>query len=249
MFIDSHAHIDLCNIDADDLFVNDLSSVVHISLNVDEFLNFYPPLSKTPNIYFATGYYPSFATKFNYDSDIPKLKDVLTQYPHCALGEIGIDLLKPHYGSLSEQTHLFESQLALADELDLPVVIHSRESFDECFNSLKKYKTTSIMHCFSYGTTEADKILEMGGYISFSGILTFPKNTYIQEVAKNVPLDRILFETDSPYLAPVPLRGKPNFPCQVRYTYEYFSKLRQIPMEELCNIVQQNFNNVFKNIL
>ncbi len=244
MFIDSHAHLDLCDMDYSQLFVNDLSSVIHISLNVDEFLQNYPSFSKFHNIHFATGYYPDHSPKFDPTIDIPALREVLTQYPHCALGEIGIDLVKD-YGTLSQQTFLFESQIALAEELNLPISIHSRESFDECFNSLKKFKAPAILHCFSYGIPEAEKMLARGDYISFSGILTFPKSKDIQEVAKMVPLDRILFETDSPCLAPVPLRGKQNVPSNVHHTYKYFAQLRQIPLDELCAIAKQNVATAF----
>ncbi len=257
MFIDTHAHLDyvLQNVqedqtitDLDFLFTDQLESIVHISLNPDRFLRDYPILSKHKNIYFATGFYPNNANipNFNEDQKIEELKKVLTDYKHVALGEIGIDFKDDSYGTPMAQQSLFEKQLALAEELNLPVVIHSRMSFNECYHSLSKYKTSAILHCFSYGIKEAELILNRGDYISFAGLLTYKKSLEIQEVAQMIPLDRILFETDSPYLSPVPLRHKSNLPSYVQHTYQFFAKLRNIPVEELSLIVKDNFQKAFK---
>lgn len=257
MFIDTHAHLDyvlqnmlenqtITNLDF--LFMDQLESIVHISLDTERFLRDHPVLSKHRSIHFATGLYPSNANipNFNEDQEIEKLKKILTDYKHIALGEIGIDFKDDSYGTPVAQQSLFEKQLALAEELKLPVIIHSRMSFDECYHSLSKYKTPAILHCFSYGIKEAELILDRGDYISFAGLLTYKKSLELQEVAQMIPLDRILFETDSPYLSPVPVRHKSNIPSYVQHTYQFFAKLRNIPIEELSLIVKNNFQKAFK---
>ena len=256
MFIDTHAHLDyvLQNVlenqtitNLDFLFTDQLESIVHISLDTDRFLKDYPFLSKHKSIYFATGFYPSNANNINFheDKEIEKLKKVLTDYKHIALGEIGIDFKDDSYGTPMAQQSLFEKQLALAEKLKLPVIIHSRMSFNECYHSLSKYKNPAILHCFSYGIKEAELILNRGDYISFAGLLTYKKSLELQDVAQMIPLDRILFETDSPYLSPVPVRHKSNIPSYVQHTYQYFAKLRNIPIEELSLIVKDNFQKAF----
>ncbi|MGL4676215.1 MAG: TatD family hydrolase [Brevinema sp.] len=254
MFIDSHAHIDLALTNYSDineinqLFIEQLSHIIHISLNPEKFLEVYPLLSQQPNISFATGYYPDHANIPNFDEEQAyfHLKELLFTYPnHCAIGEIGIDLKDESYGSLHRQKTLFERQLALSDELKLPIIIHSRVSFEETFHSLCKYSTPAVMHCFSYSIKEAEKVLARGDYISFAGILSYPKSVELQQVAKMIPLEQVLFETDSPYLSPVPYRGKANLPSRVRYIYQYFAELRNIPLEELCTIITQNFERAF----
>ena len=256
MFIDTHAHLDyvLQNVsenqtitDLDFLFTDQLESIVHISLDPNRFLRDHSILSKHKSIYFATGFYPNNANNpnFNEDQEIENLKKVLTDYKHVALGEIGIDFKDDSYGTPMAQQSLFEKQLALAEELKLPAIIHSRMSFDACYHSLSKHKTPIVFHCFSYGIKEAELILDRGDFISFAGLLTYKKSLELQEVAQMIPLDRILFETDSPYLSPVPLRHKSNIPNYVQHTYQFFAKLRNIPIEELSLIVKDNFQKAF----
>lgn len=249
MFFDSHAHLDRCQdiTNPEHFFQHNLKGIVHISLNPQEFLENKPKLQH-PSIYFATGYYPDHAAlqDFNIDEALLTLKNVLTQYPHCALGEIGIDLKNDEYGSLECQQELFERQIHLASELNLPIIIHSRMSFQETFSSLKKHNISSIFHCFSYGIHEASKLLDLEGFISLAGLVTYPKSFELHEVAKYIPLDRLLLETDSPYLSPVPFRNKSNVPNNVQYIYHYIAELRKIPLEELCYIVQENFYKAFE---
>ncbi|MGL4563288.1 MAG: TatD family hydrolase [Brevinema sp.] len=259
MFIDTHAHLDITfsstdkNLTTDTLKENIslelLDLVIHISLDFNEFNKNYSLLKNNPKIFFATGIYPDRVTDESYVQDqyIEKLKSVLITYPHVALGEIGIDLKYESYGSLDAQKSLFRKQLELASDLQLPVVIHSRESFDECFQILRDFQhLTVIFHCFSYGLREADLILEQNNYISFSGILTYKKSIELQDVAKKIPLHQVLFETDSPYLSPEPLRSKKNTPEYVRHIYQYFAHLREIPIEELTPQIKKNVFNAFK---
>ncbi|MGL4394383.1 MAG: TatD family hydrolase [Brevinema sp.] len=255
MFIDTHAHLDKSFFSEDEEqkelqdSLSSLELVIHISLDSQEFKINYPKLNHLENVAFATGLYPDQANiaNQNWEHSLTELKSILTNYKHVALGEIGIDLKHEHYGALEDQSILFRKQLELAEELNLPVIIHSRESFDECYEVLKDFpELTVIFHCFSYGQREADLILEKDNYLSFSGILTYKKSTELQELAKTIPLDRIFFETDAPYLAPVPFRGKANYPQYVEHTYRYFAHLRDIPLEELSLQVRENVHRAFK---
>ncbi|MGL4389031.1 MAG: TatD family hydrolase [Brevinema sp.] len=257
MFIDTHAHLDMTffsedsNLDKEkieELSLDLLELVIHISLDFEEFKKHFPLLKNHPKIAFVTGIYPDRVSDSNYSLDtyIQELKSILITHKHAALGEIGIDLKHESYGSLEEQSSLFRKQLQLASELKLPVVIHSRESFYECYDILKEFpELTMIFHCFSYGKKEADLILEQGNYLSFSGILTYKKSKELQEVAQYVPLDQIFFETDSPYLSPEPLRGKKNYPEYVQHVYRYFAHLRNIPLDDLANHVRNNVHTAF----
>ena len=263
MFIDSHAHIDITSdqkrfmdfdkkkhlipIELSDLFPPDLDYVVHISLNPFDFLKNYPIFKQYPKMLYATGIYPDHAAIKDFDEDhyIAELKKVLLEYPHIALGEAGIDLKNDSYGTLSQQESLLHKQVALAEDLNLPIIIHSRCSFRETYNVLKDYKTKAIIHCFSYGIKEAEEILERGDIISFAGQLSYKNTLELHAVAQMVPLESLLFETDSPYLTPTPFRGKWNVPANVEHTYRFFAQLRDIPLEILCDQVKVNFENIF----
>lgn len=259
MFIDSHAHMDMTLSDLDPSFSlkektdlllpPELDWVNHISLNADDFLIHYPFFSSYPKILFSTGIYPSTVTKkdFHEDQEISKLEQVLTQYHHIALGEAGMDFKDDSYGSPKAQASLFEKQIALAEKLALPIVIHSRFSFEECYQLLDRYpKVPAIIHCFSYSIQEAERSLKRGDFVSFTGLLTYPKSKELHEVAQMVPLDKVLFETDSPYLSPVPYRGKTNVPSYVEHTYRFFAQLRNMDIEELCSIVHNNTKVAFR---
>lgn len=257
MFIDSHAHLDITFFEKNDpyndiseLFDNYLELIIHISLDAYEFKKNYPLLNQYPKIKYASGIYPDRITEknFNQQLQLDELRLILTTYKHVALGEIGIDLKYESYGSLDQQKLLFIQQLELARELNLPVIIHSRESFYECYKILENFRDlTIIFHCFSYGLEEANLILKQNNtYISFAGILTYKKSISLQEVAKTIPLEHIIFETDSPYLSPEPIRSKRNSPCHVSYIYEYFAKLRNIPLEELESQIRHNIFSAFK---
>lgn len=258
MFIDSHAHLDItldCQHSTENTLISELSAIltkdleyiVHISLNPFDFLKNYPIFQKNSKILFATGIYPDHVAlpEFDEDMSIKKLKEVLQKFPHVAIGETGIDLKNSHYGTLEKQQALFRKQIELAEELNLPIVIHSRSSFQECYDVLKDYKVPAIMHCFSYGIKEAEQILERGDYISFAGLLTYKNSIEMQEVATMIPIDKVLFETDSPFLSPVPYRGKKNIPAHVEYTYRFFANLRSIPIEDLCITIKNNFTKAF----
>jgi TatD DNase family protein len=174
---------------------------------------------------------------------IGELRELLADERAIAVGEAGLDY---HYGAETkdEQRRLFEAQLALARELALPVVVHTREANDDMESFLRAHEGTVVMHCFSEpGLLAAG--LERGWYFSFAGNVTYPKAGELRAAAAAVPADRILAETDSPYLAPQPLRGKPNEPAHVVYTVAALATARGEDADELAERIDANATAAF----
>lgn len=174
-----------------------------------------------------------------------ELLDRLKNAGAAAVGETGLDY---HYflSGREEQIKCFEEHITIAESMNLPLIIHSRDSFEEAISMLKTVKAPVIIHCFTYGKKEADTFLNFGFYISFSGIVTFKNAVEIQEAAKMVPLDRILVETDAPYLAPIPYRGKRCEPSYVAKTAEFLAGIRGIAPEEFFRTATNNAQSVFR---
>jgi len=164
-----------------------------------------------------------------------------------AVGETGLDFHYNH-STPDAQRIAFAEQIRLARRLKLPLVIHSREAEEETLSILSREKADEVggvIHCFSGGPDMAEKALDLGFYISFSGTLTFPKAEGLRRIAASIPLDRILIETDAPYLAPVPLRGKRNEPAYVHHTAQKLADLRGLSLDEIARITAQNACRLF----
>ncbi|PID76137.1 MAG: hydrolase TatD [Deltaproteobacteria bacterium] len=163
-----------------------------------------------------------------------------------AYGEIGLDYFK-NYSPHSVQRKEFAAQLELARELQLPVIIHNRDADNDCYDILKSFplRQGAIMHCFGSDYSFAKKVLELGLYISFSGVVTFKNAADLHTVAANIPLDRMLVETDGPFLAPVPFRGKRNEPAHTRHTAARIAELRGISIEEVASATTRNAKKIF----
>lgn len=176
------------------------------------------------------------------DSRLAILEQNLKKYHAHMLGEIGLDYYW-NYGTKELQKYLFEAQLKLASKLNLPVSIHERESQSDTIDIISRLTPpkAGIIHCCDGCQELIDVALSLGYYISFAGNLTFKKNQELRDALTRVPLDRLLFETDAPYLTPVPLRGQPNSPRYVIYTYQCASEVLGLPLEELKSRVFQNF--------
>ena len=161
-----------------------------------------------------------------------------------AWGEIGLDY---HYSpdTRVEQMELFAKQLEEARRRDLPVIVHTREAADDTIAILREVPSRGVIHCFTGGPDEAKAYLDLGFYVSISGIVTFRAADNVRESALVVPDDRILIETDSPFLAPVPMRGNPNEPAFVRYTCEFLAKLRGMPPDDFAELTFANAERVF----
>ncbi len=197
------------------------------------------------NLLLAVGLYPEFAPSY-VAKDIKDLKDLIINDRVKAVGEIGLDFYHT-YGTPVQQEKLFREQLELSIEFNLPIIIHSRDAFKDTYRILCSYNFNNpvILHCFSYSEEEANAFVEKGFYISFSGNLTYTKAIGIQKAALSVPIDRILFETDSPYLTPAAKRGQKNNPLNVKLVYQFFSELRKIKLDSLQNSVAKNFKKIF----
>ena len=162
------------------------------------------------------------------------------------IGEIGLDFYW-NYGTPERQTALFISQLELADRLNLPVVIHSRDADERMLAVLEAHapRRGGVMHCFSSGPAEAEAFVGIGLYISFAGNLTYKRSDALKEAARIVPDDRLLVETDSPYLAPVPVRGRPNHPGLIGHTVRTLAELRNGRPAEIAELTTANFRALF----
>lgn len=253
MLVDSHCHLHM--IDYDDLgisfddLMNSCESLQHllcVSTTPSDFLVMEKLTSPYKSkISLSAGLHPSEKSPEGW-------KEQINEYANydrvVAIGETGLDF---HYDSIprEEQISNFSWQVDKARNTSLPLIIHTREAKEETLDVLidsGKYDVHGVMHCFTEDWEMAKKCLDLGFHISLSGIVTFKNAQQIKEVAKNMPLDSLLVETDSPYLAPVPKRGKTNIPLYVEYTAKYIADLRGMDYEDLCHQTTNNFNNLFK---
>jgi len=256
MFIDSHAHIDGKEFDADrdEVIQRAHSAGVSLILNVgtgDPHSGAFEravELGKThESIYTAIGTHPHDARLYD-DAAEAKIKNLINNEHVIAWGEIGLDF---HYDNSPRdvQIEVFKRQLRAARECDLPVVIHTREAEAETIDILKtEYDGAArrgIFHCFSGSMELAQRAIEIGFMISFSGIVTFKKADELRAVAKQAPLDRLLIETDCPYLTPIPYRGKRNEPAYVVEVARCLAGLHDVDIEEMARITGENFNRFF----
>lgn len=180
----------------------------------------------------------------------PNVEDLLKAADHprvVAIGETGLDYFRSE-GDLTWQHERFHAHIEAAKVCKKPLIIHTRAAAEDTMNTLREHKASDaggVMHCFAEDWEVAKAALDIGFYISFSGIVTFKSAKSVQEVAMKAPLDRILVETDAPYLAPMPHRGKTNEPAFVLHTAEFVAQLREIPLEELAEATTNNFFDLF----
>jgi TatD DNase family protein len=200
-----------------------------------------------PAVRFAAGVHPHNAGRFDGRVDASALatRDHADQFGACAIGEIGLDY-HYDYAPREVQQAVFASQLTLAQERRLPVIIHTREATDDTFSILRDAgEVRGVFHCFTGDAAMAQRALEIGFYLSFAGIVTFPKADALREAARLVPADRLLVETDSPYLAPVPYRGKRNEPAHVGRVLASLAAVRGEAPAGLEAAVTANFVRLF----
>lgn len=194
------------------------------------------------NMYVALGIHPESADTYQKE-DLTFIEENLSNPKVIAIGEIGLDY---HYTKENKtlQIKLLESQLKIAETHNLPVIIHSREATEDTINTLKKYHVKGVIHSFS-GSLETAKIyIKMGYLLGINGVVTF-KNSKLKEVIKEIPLNHLILETDSPYLTPEPFRGKPNEPARIKEIATFISELKEISLEELARITNENIMRIF----
>jgi TatD DNase family protein len=253
--VDSHAHLDMPEFDSDRHDVIERAwdggikaILCPIEITDPKSVNLGLELAERyPNIIAAAGVHPHQAKNFS-----PAAETAIRRLAHSgaihALGEIGLDF---HYNfSLrDEQIQVFRHQLRIAQDLDLPVIIHSRLAAQEILDALdcEAFTQGGVLHCFTENRNFAEKMLDQDFYISFSGIITFPRAKDIQETAQHIPLNRIMVETDAPFLAPVPFRGKVkrNEPVFVKETARFLAELKDVSLFELSDRTCENFMNCF----
>ncbi len=200
------------------------------------------------SVFAAVGVHPHEADNLGH-STLEKIGCLVDDNRSLVLGygEIGLDYFKC-YSSPENQRKQFRNQLALAKELGLPIIIHDRDAHEDTLSILKQespFDSGGVMHCFSGNYAFAEKILDLGLHISIPGIVTFKKSTELQEVARMIPLSSLLLETDGPFLAPEPWRGKRNEPSYVAYTAEKVAGLRNMDINELARITTRNSIELF----
>lgn len=255
--VDSHCHLDDRQFDADREQIMQRAREAGLKHMLSIGTGNGPP-DLGAAVRMADAYDCVYATVGVHPNDAPKAEGKtfsdlsrLLQHPKVrAIGEIGLDY---HWGVPKEaQLPVFVRQLALAAEARMPVVIHTRDAWDDTLAVLKREWAPSglpcIMHCFTGHAGQAAECLDLGFYLAFGGVATFPKNVELREAARVVPNDRLLLETDSPYLAPVPFRGKRNEPSFVRHTAEVIAQVRGVSAAELAGQTTANFERVFLSV-
>ena len=251
MYIDSHCHINFpeLNQKIDEVVMNmENNSITHalcVSVTLDKINEILDLTKKYSNIYASVGVHPDYE-----DIQEPDI-DILFKYSKdkkiVAIGETGLDYFRLK-GDLSWQRDRFRTHIRAAIKSKLPLIIHTRNAQDDTISIMKEEganSATGVMHCFTESYEMAKQAIDLGFYISFSGIITFKNAETLRETVKKIPIENILIETDSPYLAPVPNRGKLNEPANVRYVAEKISELKGIPIEKVAEITTNNFFTLF----
>jgi TatD DNase family protein len=253
MIIDSHCHLDyeplINNIDQVLLNAkkNNIINLLTIGTSLESSKKVLEIASKYPNVYGAIGIHPN-STSGNLD----KLNEILVlkkkSQKIIAFGETGLDYFYKH-SDKKDQILAFEKHIEFSISEKVPVVIHTRDADNDTISIIKKYykKTNFLIHCFTGKLDFAKNLLNLNCLISFSGIITFKKSNDLRDVVKYVPLERMLIETDSPYLSPDPFRGKSNEPANVKIVAENVALIKGISLNEVAELTTKNFKNFFFN--
>lgn len=253
MLVDSHCHLNFPefteNIHAVRQLMQDsqVSHALCVSVTLDKFPEVLALAEQYDNFYASVGVHPDYE-----NIDEPSVDELfkLSLHPKVvAIGETGLDYFRLT-GDLEWQRKRFSTHIRAAILADKPLIIHTRSAADDTLRIMQEegaHQVGGVMHCFTESMEVAQKAIEMGFYISFSGIVTFKNATQLKEVAREIPLDKILVETDSPYLAPVPFRGKTNQPAYVKYVAQEIADLRGIGLEAVMQATTHNFFNLFKH--
>ncbi|PWK37212.1 TatD family hydrolase [Cupriavidus plantarum] len=258
MFVDSHCHIDFPDFAErvpqllDNMRDNQVTHALCISVTLEDFPRVLALAERYPNLYASVGVHPDHE-----EGEDPTLERLvaLSNHPRVVgTGETGLDYYRLNGRSIDDmewQRERFRTHIRAARHTRKPLIIHTRSSADDTLRVMRDEdagEVGGVMHCFTETWDVARQSLDEGFHISFSGIVTFKSAADLQETARKVPLDRMLIETDSPYLAPVPYRGKTNEPAWVRHVGEFIANLRGIPVEQLAEQTTENFFNLFKHI-
>lgn len=246
--IDTHAHLDMYE-DWDVIIKNakenGIKKIIIPAVETEYFQKILDIANSYEDVYCMMGIFPTEAKNWH-DGILDDIKEFAKNKKVVSIGEIGLDYYWDK-SFIDEQKDIFIKQVKLANELGLPIEIHDREAHKDVFDILVEYNKTSdvVFHCFSGSVEFARECLKQGWYIALGGVVTFKNAVKTKEVAKDVPLDRLMLETDSPYLTPVPFRGKENQPAYVRYVADEIAKLKGIDVKEVIEATTKNAEMVF----
>jgi TatD DNase family protein len=252
MLIDSHAHLDMNPFDEDRAEVIEravkggVTRIVTVGIDLDSSLSALRLCRQNDSIYASVGYHPHSADACT-PEDLDKLACIALESKIVAWGEIGLDFYR-RYSPPEKQLKIFLRQLEIANDIHMPVIIHDRDAHMDVLGILKKMgkgDRKGVIHCFSGDTDLALALIELGYFISIPGTVTYPKASEIKAVASTIPLGCMIVETDAPFLAPVPKRGKRNEPLFVTYTAKEIARLRNIDFEELARQTTENAGILF----
>lgn len=251
-FVDSHCHLDFPELAGNIADVlaqmrhNDVAGALCVSVNLENFPQMLKFIEQHPNLYASVGVHPDYEGVE--EPDAARLVELARHPKVVAIGETGLDYFRLK-GDLEWQRARFRNHIRAARECGKPLIVHTREAAADTLRIMTEENAAEaggVMHCFTETWEVAEAALALGFYISFSGIVTFRNARQIKEVAQRVPLERILIETDAPYLAPVPYRGKLNQPAYVKHVAEEIAALRGIGADEVGRRTTENFMRLFK---
>ena len=252
MLFDTHAHYDAAQFDSDrDAVLSALPDQgvgleVNPGCDLESSRKAAALAERYPFLYAAVGVHPEECADWR-DSDVDELRTLATQPRVVAVGEIGLDYYWPENPPRALQQRVFRAQLALASELDLPVIVHDREAHGDSMAIVREFpQVRGVFHCFSGSAEMAKELVKLGWMISFTGVLTYKNARKSVEAAQAIPMDRLMIETDSPYMAPVPHRGKRNHSGYVAHTCQRLAEIKGITEEECAQITWENGMRFFQ---
>lgn len=255
MLVDSHCHLDRLDLThhensldkaLDAAKQQGVSYFLCVCIDMENYQNVIGIADRYENVSASVGLHPTEIVEHE-----PTLEELIARGQHpkiIAVGETGLDYYRENTEQALQQER-FRCHIRAAKALNKPLIVHSRSAREDTIRILQEENANEIggvLHCFTEDWNMAEKAIALNFYISFSGIITFQNATSLKEVAKQVPIEKILIETDSPYLAPVPYRGKPNEPAYVRYVAEEIARLKNISFEEVAKKTTENFYKLFK---
>ena len=257
MIIDSHCHLDYEPMFSDlDAVIkrakeSQVKFILTISVTDAKYNNILNIVKKFSNVYGTYGIHPHEAKNHKKLNKDTILKKISMSKKIIGIGESGLDFYYNH-SDQNDQIKLFEEHIKASIQSKLPIVVHSRNAEELTYDILSKYSKKDnlkiLMHCFTGSKKFAEKLLELNAYFSASGIITFKKNDKLKETFKTIPLNKILIETDAPYLSPEPIRGKSNEPSNLIHTAKYLANLKEIDFEDMSSKTSNNFFKLFGNL-
>ncbi len=259
MTIDSHCHLGQDDYEIpvhqviQEAFDNGVNCIMGVACEAKDWLELLDLIQKQENVYGAIGLHPEYAN-YDYTMDLIKLSDLFKKNSNLlAVGEIGLDYHEAPQ-TIEAQKKLFYEQIKIANQLEKPIMIHTRDAEEDTIRFLQKANNEhllskkGVIHCFTGSETMAQEALKLGFYISASGVITFKSAQNLRDIFKKIPLDRLMVETDAPWLAPTPYRGQKNRPAYVQKTLEKLAEIKGITSQEMEKITDDNFKRLYLGV-